>query len=182
MTFPSIVVMHSHFWFLKDSVMPQVPIERHSVSGCTLIISNTPHFPLAPSYSPQSQVGLMSISLSLHPKTWIPNLHPHFMERPYSWNWFKFTSVSWIWGNPEVFLRKCCLGRGKSLFQCMALPPTSWVVSGQLLRLHASSVKWENKCLAYEANRRTQWGLMCENAELAGKGKQVCFLSLAVLF
>lgn len=62
----------------------------------------------------------------------------------------------------------------------MAPPSTSWVFSGQLLRLNASSVKWRNKYVAHRADGRTQGassGRVLNQLEKANSS--VCFLLLS---
>lgn len=69
LTFPWVVVLHSHFWSLRDSLTLRV-----SIKGllCVRPICNYfrySSFLLASHTATGSQVGLMCVSLSLHPKS-----------------------------------------------------------------------------------------------------------------
>lgn len=79
-----------------------------------LIISDTPHLLLASHTATRSQVGLMSVCHC----TSKAGLQFHLLISLYSQKRVGFTSVSWIWGNPEVFLRKSQPGQRKK--------PGSW--------------------------------------------------------
>lgn len=128
--------------------------------GCALILSKTPRVPPAPSDSPREPNGvdvcfsyhcILKVGFQIHipisckdPILGIASgslLYLGFGEtqRPSSEN------AAWVGGGKSLVLA--------SEVQGMAPPPTSWVISGQLSRLDASSVKWGDKYLVYRVGR-----------------------------